>query len=55
MTFDRWRGRPGILGWLIWQWDVWQLRRAARILVAEVRRRRSRTVPGRDETTKNPA
>jgi hypothetical protein len=26
MTLDRWRGRAGVLGWLVFQWDVVCLR-----------------------------
>jgi hypothetical protein len=32
VTLDRWRGRGGIVGWLVMRWDVWQLRRFARRL-----------------------
>jgi hypothetical protein len=26
MTLDRWRGRRGLLGYLVRRWDVWQIR-----------------------------
>jgi hypothetical protein len=32
MTLDRWRGTRGIVGWLVFKWDVWQIRRFARRL-----------------------
>jgi hypothetical protein len=33
MITDRFRGRPGVLGWLVFKWDVWQVRRFARRVV----------------------
>lgn len=27
MTLDRWRGTPGVIGWLVMKWDVWHVKR----------------------------
>jgi hypothetical protein len=33
MNLDPWRGRGGLVGWLILRWDVWQIQRFVRSTV----------------------
>jgi hypothetical protein len=37
---DRYRGRRGFLGWLVFRADVWYLKWFTRVLVREARRQR---------------
>jgi hypothetical protein len=39
---DRYRGRRGLLGYLVWRADVRRLKKASRVLLAEVIRRKYR-------------
>lgn len=38
MFTDRFRGRPGVLGWLVLKWDVWVLRFIVRHMVRRWKR-----------------